>query len=74
MQRFYSLGVDMDSDELREKLLTAESLHLRDQIISQLCRWHRCRDDGDLRLALRTVKELVSIEDNALGFPSECQW
>ena len=62
----------MDSDELRDKLLAAESVHLRDQIINQLCRWHRCRDDSDLRLALRIVKELVSIEDHALGVVSEC--
>ena len=29
----------------------------------QLCRWHRCRDDRDLLLALVTVGELVDIED-----------
>ena len=53
----------MNSDELREKLLAEESLYLRDQIIEQLCRWQRCRDDGDLRLALSSVEELVSVQD-----------
>ena len=53
----------MKSDELREKLLAGEMLYLRDQIIEQLCRWQRCRDDGDLRLALSSVEELVSVQD-----------
>ena len=53
----------MKSDELREKLLAAETLYLRNQIVERLCRWHRCRDDRDLLLALGTVGELVDIED-----------
>ena len=53
----------MKSDELREKLLAGELMYLRDQIIEQLCRWQRCRDDGDLRLALSSVEELVSVQD-----------
>ena len=53
----------MKSDELREKLLAAEIIYLRSQIVDQLCRWHRCRDDRDLLLALGTVGELVDIED-----------
>ena len=53
----------MKSDELREKLLAAEALYMRNQIVDQLCRWHRCRDDRDLLLALGTVEELVDIED-----------
>jgi hypothetical protein len=55
----------MDSDELRAKLLAAESRHLRNQIIDQLCRWQRCRNDQDLLLALATVETLVGIEDRA---------
>ena len=53
----------MKSDELCEKLLAAETLYLRDQIVDRLCRWHRCRDDRDLLVALGTVEELVNIED-----------
>ena len=55
----------MRSDELREKLLAAEALYMRNQIVDRLCRWHRCRDDRDLRLALGTVEELVNIEDRS---------
>ena len=55
----------MNSNVLREKLLAAEQGYLRDQIIDQLCRWQRCRDDRDLLMALTTVKELVAIEDSA---------
>lgn len=54
----------MKSDELREKLLAAEALYMRNQIVDRLCRWHRCRDDRDLLLALDTVGELVNIEDS----------
>ena len=54
----------MKSDELREKLLAAETLYMRNQIVDRLCRWHRCRDDRDLLLALGTVEELVNIEDS----------
>ena len=54
----------MESDELREKLLAAETLYMRNQIVDRLCRWHRCRDDRDLLLALGTVEELVNIEDS----------
>ena len=54
----------MKSDELREKLLAAEALYMRNQIVDRLCRWHRCRDDRDLLLALGTVEELVNIEDS----------
>ena len=53
----------MKSDELRERLLAAEALYMRNQIVDRLCRWHRCRDDRDLLLALGTVEELVDIED-----------
>ena len=53
----------MKSDELREKMLAAEATYLRSQIVDQLCRWRRCRDDRDLLLALDTVGELVDIED-----------
>ena len=55
----------MESYELREKLLAAEVLYLRNQIVNRLCRWHRCRDDQDLLLALGTVEELVGIEDSS---------
>ena len=55
----------MKSDELREKILAAETIYLRRQIVDQLCRWHRCRDDRDLLLALGTVEELVHIEDRS---------
>tara|TARA_Y200000002_G_scaffold307508_1_gene263619 strand:- start:243 stop:419 length:177 start_codon:yes stop_codon:yes gene_type:complete len=55
----------MESYELREKLLAAEVLYLRNQIVDRLCRWHRCRDDQDLLLALGTVEELVGIEDRS---------
>ena len=55
----------MESDELREKLLAAEARYMRNQIVDQLCRWHRCRDDRDLLQALGTVEELVSIEDGS---------
>jgi hypothetical protein len=44
-------------------MLAAEASYLRNQIVDQLCRWHRCRDDRDLLLALGTVGELVDIED-----------
>jgi hypothetical protein len=54
----------MKSDELREKLLAAETLYMRNQIVDRLRRWHRCRDDRDLLLALGTVEELVNIEDS----------
>ena len=54
----------MDSDDLREKLLTAELAHLKNEVVTQLSRWARCRDDRDLLMALRTVEELVSIEDS----------
>ena len=57
----------MKSDELHEKMLAAEATYLRSQIIDQLCRWHRCRDDRDLLLALGTVEELVNIEDRNNG-------
>ena len=53
----------MKSDELRERLLAAEALYMRNQIVDRLYRWHRCRDDRDLLLALGTVEELVDIED-----------
>ena len=55
----------MESDELREQLLAAETLYMRNQIVDRLCRWHRCRDDQDLLLALGTVEELVNIEDRS---------
>lgn len=55
----------MESDELREQLLAAETLYMRNQIVDRLCRWHRCRDDQDLRFALGTVEELVNIEDRS---------
>ena len=55
----------MESDELREKLLAAETVYMRNQIVDRLCRWHRCRDDRDLLLALGTVGELVEIEDHS---------
>ena len=57
----------MKSDLLREKMLAAEALYLRNQIVDQLCRWHRCRDDRDLLLALGTVGELVDIEDREVA-------
>ena len=53
----------MDSDELRERLLAAELVHLKNEVITQLSRWARCRDDRDLLMALRTVAELVAVED-----------
>ncbi len=55
----------MKSDELRKKLLAAETLYIRNQIVDRLCRWHRCRDDRDLLLALGTVEELVNLEDRS---------
>lgn len=55
----------MNSDELCNKLLAAEQKFLRNQIIDQLCKWQRCRDDRDLLTALATVEELVAIEDMA---------
>jgi hypothetical protein len=55
----------MKSDELRDKLLAAETLYMRNQIVDRLCRWHRCRDDRDLLLALGTVEELVNLEDRS---------
>ena len=57
----------MNSDELRDKMLAKEVLYLRNQIVEQLCRWQRCRDDGDLRLALSAVEALVSVEDSRGG-------
>ena len=53
----------MNSDELRAGLLAAELAFLKNQIIEQLCKWQRCRDDRDLLPALSTVEELVAIED-----------
>ena len=53
----------MNSDELRAGLLAAELTFLRNQIIEQLCKWQRCRDDRDLLTALSTVEELVAIAD-----------
>ena len=53
----------MNSDDLRERLLAAELAHLKTEVIAQLCRWSRCRDDRDLLMALRTVDELVAIEE-----------
>ena len=55
----------MESYELRERLLAAEKVYLRNQIVDQLCRWRRCRDDKDLLSALGVVKELVDLEDLA---------
>ena len=55
----------MKSDELCVKLLAAETLYMRNQIVDRLCRWHRCRDDLDLLFALGTVEELVNIEDRS---------
>ena len=57
----------MKYDELREKMLAAEATYLRSQIVDQLCRWQRCRDDRDLLMALGTVEELVKIEDRNNG-------
>jgi len=57
------LGGIMNSDELRAGLLSAELTFLKNQIIEQLCKWQRCRDDRDLLMALNTVGELVEIED-----------
>jgi hypothetical protein len=57
-------GGIMNSGELRDKMLAGEVLYLQNQIIEQLCRWQRCRDDGDLRLALSSVEALVSVEDS----------
>ena len=57
------LGGIMNSDELRAGLLAAELTFLKNQIIEQLCKWQRCRDDRDLLSALNTVGELVAIED-----------
>ena len=54
----------MNSDDLRERLVAAELVHLKIGVIIQLSRWARSRDDSDLLMALRTVEELVSIEDN----------
>jgi hypothetical protein len=54
----------MDSDDLREQLLAAEVTHLKNEVITQLSRWARCRDDRDLLMALRNVEELVAIEDS----------
>ena len=56
-------GGSMDSDELLERLLAAELVHLKNEVITQLSRWARCRDDRDLLMALRTVAELVAVED-----------
>ena len=54
----------MNSDNLRERLVAAELVHLKNEVITQLSRWARCRDDSDLLMALQTVEELVLIEDN----------
>ena len=54
----------MNSDDLRERLLAAELAHLKTEVITQLCKWSRCMDDRDLLMALRTVDELVAIEDD----------
>ena len=53
----------MNSDDLREQLLAAELVHLKNEVITRLSSWARCRDDRDLLRALRTVEELVAIED-----------
>lgn len=53
----------MNSDDLREGMLAAELVHLKTEVITQLCRWQRCRDDRDLLMALRNVEELVTRED-----------
>ena len=58
-----AVGDFMKTDDLCEKLLAAATLYIRNQIVDQLCRSHRCRDDRDLLLALGTVWELVDIED-----------
>ena len=58
-------GGTMNSDDLRERLLAAEVAHLKTEVITQLCRWSRCRDDRDLLMALRTVDALVAIEDDS---------
>ena len=65
-------GGIMNSDELRDKMLAGEVLYLQNQIIEQLCRWQRCRDDGDLRLALSSVEALVSVEDSRVDDESSC--
>ena len=57
-------GESMDSDDLREQLLAAELAHLKSEVVTQLSRWARCRDDRDLLMALRTVEDLVAIEDS----------
>ena len=62
----------MNSDELRHKMLAEEVVYLRKQIIEQLCRWQRCRDDSDLRLALSSVEALVSVEDSRFGDELSC--
>lgn len=62
--RILRSGGIMNTDELRDKMLAGEVLYLQNQIIEQLCRWQRCRDDGDLRLALSSVEALVSAEDS----------
>ena len=62
--RQLEVGEIMNSDDLCERLLEAEVLHLKNEVITQLSRWARCRDDRDLLMALRTVEELVAIEDN----------
>jgi len=56
----------MNSDDLRERLLAAELAHLKNEVVTQLCRWARCRDDRDLLKALQTADELVAIEDGRL--------
>lgn len=56
----------MNSDDLRERLLAAELVHLKAEVVTQLCRWARCRDDRDLLKALQTAGELVAIEDGKL--------
>ena len=56
----------MNSDDLRERLLAAELAHLKTEIVTQLCRWARCRDDRDLLKALQTANELIAIADGRL--------
>ena len=55
----------MESWELGNKLLAAETLYMRGRIIDRLCSWYRCRDDKDLLVALDIVEELVDLEDRS---------
>ena len=54
----------MKEKNVRDTLLAMENKFLRNQILTQLCRWERYRDDRDLIKALSSVHELVAIEDN----------